>query len=452
MRFTTIEMLEKLVAFDTVSRTSNLELIDFVANYLSDLGITAEIDYKGDRTCANLYATIGPEDVGGVALSGHTDVVPVEGQPWSTDPFRLYAQGERLHARGAVDMKGFIAGALALLPELLEQKQLTTPIHLSLSYDEEVGCIGVRSLIEKLAARQVRPTSVIVGEPTSMEVVSAHKGKASYRCHVRGREGHSALTDCGVNAIENAAEVITFLKRLSEEIRDGDAHDPGFSPPYTTVHTGLIHGGTQLNIIPRDCYFDFEYRCLPGEDAGLLLDRTKAFAAKLEQQMQSVAADTGFTWEEISNIPGFEAGPEALTLVEQILDARIDAAQMDETQLDETQMDEAQMDETQSDTANSSDGVGPRAKPRSDGVSRRAEPRADSASRQPNPSADSVSRRAQFKVSYGTEAGLFQQAGMPAVVCGPGSITQAHKPDEYLELGQVHALESFLRSLFVKCV
>ncbi|MEM7164252.1 MAG: acetylornithine deacetylase [Planctomycetota bacterium] len=382
MRFTTIEMLEHLVGFDTVSRTSNLDLIDFVANYLADLGVEAEIDYKDDRTRANLYATVGPQDVGGIALSGHTDVVPVAGQPWTTDPFRLVPNGERLHGRGTVDMKGFIAGALALLPELLEQGSLAIPIHLALSYDEEVGCIGVRSLIDQLAVRDVRPRQVIVGEPTSMATVCAHKGKASYRCHVRGHEAHSALTDRGVNAIEAAAEVITFLRRLGDEIRDDkQQHDAAFDPPYSTVHTGLIQGGTQLNIIPRDCYFDFEFRCLPGQDSDQLLARTEQFAAQLEVAMQQVVADTGFTWEEISSIPGFEAGAGALDLVDRLRNAA-------------------------------------------------GEP---------------------LKVSYGTEAGLFQRGGMPAVVCGPGSIRQAHKPDEYIELSELTALEELLRKLFAHC-
>lgn len=375
----TIDLIRKLVAFDTTSRNSNLELIRFVQDYLKTHGIEAKLVFDESGKKANLFATIGPADRPGLLLSGHTDVVPVDGQKWTSDPFAVTEKDGRLYGRGTCDMKSFVATALALAPDF-QRAKLTSPVHFSFSYDEEVGCVGVRRLIAELDRLKLRPNACVVGEPTSMKVVRAHKGKISYRCHVRGFECHSSLAPHGVNAVEYGAEVVTHIRRLERRFAAEGPFDAAFDVPHTTAHTGLMQGGTALNIVPKECRFDFEFRYLPGQDPSALVAEVKRFAeTELEPEMKCVHADAGFSWEEISGFPG-------LTIDE---DAEI------------------------SQMAKSAAG--------------------DNA--------------AAGKVAFGTEAGLFNAAGIPTIVCGPGNIEQAHKPDEFVALEQIALCEAFLRRL-----
>jgi acetylornithine deacetylase len=373
-----IDMIRRLVGFDTTSRESNLVLIDFVRDYLEGWGVDSELVFDAEHRKANLYATIGPEDRGGVMLSGHTDVVPVDGQAWDSDPFAIAEKRGALYGRGTADMKSFIAVALSLVPEFTA-RQLKTPVHFAFSYDEEVGCIGVRGLIAKLRERPVRPTACIVGEPTLMQPVIAHKGKISLRCHVRGLESHSALAHEGVNAVEAAAEIVAYLKSMARRKRDGGPFDAGFSPPYTTVHTGTIAGGTALNIVPRDCRFDFEFRNIPGDDPAPLLGEVRRYAeTRLLPEMRQVSAATGITFEEMNAVEAFDMPADhELVQMAQALSG-----------------------------------------------------------------ANSVG-----KVSFCAEAGLFQEAAIPTVICGPGSIEVAHKPNEHVAIDQVRQCEAFMRRL-----
>ncbi len=291
-RFTSRDMLDRLVAFDTTSRDANLPLIDFVADYLDGLGISSlKVDYEpGKKT--NLYATIGPGGPGGIVLSGHTDVVPVDGQDWASDPFKLDERDGRLYGRGTCDMKGFIAVALAMAPEF-KAADLKTPIHFALSCDEEVGCRGVRPLVAHMKDHLPRPRAVIVGEPTSMQVVNAHKGAVTFATEVTGHEAHSSCTHLGVNAIMVAGELLVELNRIAADMRERGDPSRRFDPPYTTVHVGLIEGGTAKNIIPRRCAFTWETRLVPGSDPKEVPKRFDAFARTLEPAMKRIAADAG---------------------------------------------------------------------------------------------------------------------------------------------------------------
>lgn len=373
-----VEMIRRLVAFDTTSRDSNLALIDFVRDYLKALGIDSQLVFDESGRKANLFATLGPAGKPGLMLSGHTDVVPVDGQEWSTDPFKVEQRDGRLFGRGTCDMKSFLAVILALTPEFA-RADLRTPLHLAFSYDEEVGCLGVRRLIADLAKRDIRPIACVVGEPTEMKVIRAHKGKLSVRARVRGFECHSSLAPKGVNAIQYAAEAIAYLNRMGKRIAETGPFDREFDIPHTTVHTGLIQGGTALNIVPKDCWFDFEFRHLPADDPNALFAEVRKFAeSELQPQMRRVHADTGFSWEELSSFPGLDTSEDA-----------------DITAL---------------------------AKAASGG-------------------------NATAKVAFGTEAGLFDEAGIPTIICGPGSIDQAHKPNEFVALDQIAQCEAFLRRL-----
>jgi len=378
----TIELIKQLIAFDTTSRNSNLELMSFVAEYLKTLGVESELVHNEERTKANLYATLGPGDRPGIALSGHTDVVPVDGQDWDTDPFQVVEKDSKLYGRGTSDMKSFIGVCLALAPEFLE-RDIETPLHLVFSHDEEIGCVGVRSLIDILKDRPLKPSGVIIGEPTDMKVVRAHKGKLSYRCQVRGFEAHSSLAHVGVNAVEAAAEAVAYLKSMARRHRDEGPFDAELEPPYTTVHTGTIHGGTALNIVPRDCSFEFEFRHLPEDDPHALLGELREHVSRhIEPEMTTRQPSCGFHFEPISRIPGLSTDEEA------------EIVQL-----------------AKSLTGQNTTG----------------------------------------KVAFGTEAGLFQDNGMPAVVCGPGSIDQAHKPNEFIALEQIARCEAFVRKLFERC-
>jgi acetylornithine deacetylase len=373
-----VDMLRKLIAFPTVSRDSNLAFIDFVREFLAPFDADISLTYDDGRRKANLFATLGPRGEPGIALSGHTDVVPTEGQAWDTDPFRLVEKDGRLYGRGTADMKGFIACVLALVPEFA-RRGLKTPLHLALSYDEEVGCLGVGRLIAGLQRAGIQPRSCIVGEPTEMRPIVAHKGKRSYRCTVRGHAGHSAYAPQGVNAVEYAAVAVAFLRGMRLRRRDHGPYDRGFDIAYTTVHTGVMHGGTALNIIPNQCSFDFEFRHLPGDDPDALQREFEDFVrSKLEPEMRAVHPDTGFAIEKLSDIPVLDTRPE-----EEIV-----------------------------------------------GLTQE------------------LSGTSEFgKVSFGTEASQFQRAGIPTVICGPGSIVQAHKPNEYVTVEQINRCDEFLRGL-----
>jgi acetylornithine deacetylase len=372
-----LDLIKRLVAFDTTSHLSNLEAIAFIRERLEALGAECRLTYNDDKRKANLYATLGPADRPGIMLSGHTDVVPVDGQAWSSDPFRLTERDGKFFGRGAADMKSFIGLALALAPEFVE-RGLHTPLNFSFSYEEEFGCVGVRRLIADMAGLPVQPRLCIVGEPTGMKVIAGHKGKRSLRCQVRGKEGHSALST-GVNAVEAAAQVISHIKSMQRRIRREGPFDAAYDPPYTTVHTGLVRGGHALNIVPNDCWFEFEIRALPRQDVDALNDDIVAFARReVEPEMQAAAAETGFDFEVMNDSAGFDLPDDhpAVRFVTAL-------------------------------TGDNSTG----------------------------------------RVSFGTEAGLFTSAGVPSVVCGPGFIEQAHKPDEFISREQLARGEAFLRRL-----
>ena len=373
-----LEMAKRLVTFDTTSRNSNLTLIEFIRDYLDGYSVESELVFDETGAKANLYATIGPQDRSGIMLSGHTDVVPIDDQDWHTDPFKPVEKDDRLYGRGSSDMKAFIATVLSLVPQLVSRK-LREPIHLSFSYDEEVGCLGVRRLIDVIAVRPNRPRLCIVGEPTEMQVGIGHKGKHTLRCQVHGHEAHSSLVHQGVNAIEAAGELIAKLKEIARRKRDHGPFDPDFDPPYSTIHTGVIHGGTALNIVPRECVFDFEIRPLPGEDIAPMIDELRDLAAnRLLPEMRAVQPHTNIVIEERSAAPALNT-----------------AADAEVTQF----------------------------------------------------AAALSGGNATIKVPFGTEGGLFSAAGIPTIICGPGSIDQAHKPDEFVALDQIARCERFLQRL-----
>ncbi|WP_210711681.1 acetylornithine deacetylase [Pseudomonas sp. MWU349] len=372
------ELLARLVGFATVSRDSNLELIGFIRDYLASHGVHSELIYNPERTKANLFASIGPEDRGGVVLSGHTDVVPVDGQAWSVEPFVLSEREGRLYGRGTADMKGFIASVLAAVPGLT-RRRLRLPVHLAFSYDEEVGCLGVRPMLERMQQRPHKPLLCLIGEPTELRPVLGHKGKLAMRCQVRGAACHSAYAPYGVNAIEYAARLIGKLGEIGSRLAQPEHHDPRFDPPFSTVQAGTIQGGRALNIVPAECQFDFEVRTLPGYDAQAVVDQLQGYARdQLLPQMQAVQADTGIALQPLSAYPGLAtaADSEAAELLALLSGSR------------------------------------------------------------------------EFgTVAFGTEGGLFHQAGIPTVVCGPGSMDQGHKPDEFISLEQLHACDALLLRL-----
>jgi len=369
------DLLAQLVRFDTTSRESNLALIDFVRTYLQDLGVACELVYNEHKSKANLLATIGPTDVPGIVLSGHTDVVPVDGQRWSVAPFELTEKHGKLYGRGTADMKGYIACVLASVPALLEAP-LRMPVHIALSYDEEVGCLGVRSLIERFHGQAVKPLLCVIGEPTELKPVLGHKGKLAVRCEVQGAACHSAYAPSGVNAIEYAARLISELVRLGEELKAPPQLDERFDPPFSTVQTGVISGGKALNIVPQNCTFDFEVRSLPAQDPWQVAQQLQRYAEQtLLPAMQAVSAQSAISFSELSSYPGLATSLEsqAAEWVAQFCDSR-----------------------------------------------------------------------AFGTVAFGTEGGLFDRAGIPTVVCGPGSMEQGHKPDEFISVEQLAACDRML--------
>ena len=308
-------ILQQLVSFDTTSYKSNLALVEFVQHYLNDYGINSHLVPDASGKKANLYATIGanPEqpNTGGIMLSGHTDVVPVAGQDWFTDPFTLVEQDGKLFARGSADMKGFIALVLSRVPSMLAQP-LQMPFHLAFSYDEEIGCVGVRGLLTLLEQLPVRPVMCIVGEPTSMQVVIGHKGKASYRVKVTGHACHSGQAPQGVNAVDYAAQLVVYISNIAQNSALNGPFDHDYKVPYTTLHTGTIQGGTALNIVPNHCEFEFEIRYLAQQDPAPLVDKIADYAKfELEPKMQKVASETGINIEQTASYPGLLIEPEA---------------------------------------------------------------------------------------------------------------------------------------------
>jgi acetylornithine deacetylase len=315
MNYTITEMLSKLISFDTTTRNSNLPLIEFVEDYLNSHAVPhLRVDYESERK-TNLYATIGPDVAGGIVLSGHTDVVPVDGQNWSSDPFVMEERDGKLFGRGTADMKGFIAVALALVPHFKAMK-LTRPIHLALSCDEEVGCKGVRPLVAHMRDHLKKPRAVIVGEPTSMQVVNGHKSAVTFSTEITGLEGHSSLTDQGVNAIMVAAEMIGEMNRIRHDlIAEGDTTGR-FNPPYSTIHVGVIAGGTAKNIIPRKCDFQWETRLLPKADPQAVPLRLERFAKTLQPAMQAISSHAGIITTQTNAVPGL--APERDSVAEHL--------------------------------------------------------------------------------------------------------------------------------------
>lgn len=371
-------MIERLIAFNTVSRDSNLGLIEWVRDYLQGCGAVTRLTYDESGKKANLFATLGDSPKPGLILSGHTDVVPVDGQQWDTDPFRAVERDGKLYARGSADMKGFIGIILAQAPKFvkaLNDQRLDAPLHYSLSYDEEVGCIGVRGLIRDLEENHIRPAGCVVGEPTSMQPIIAHKSTHKFRCTVHGREAHSSYVTHGVNAIEYAARVVVFVRQIADRLAQAETRDYGFTVPYSTLSTGMIRGGIAFNVVPKDCVFHFDMRTLPHTSADALYQEIHAFAQKLASEMQAVDAASGIDLEWVSQTAGLAA-------------AETDAIVQWAMQL----------------SRNSRAG----------------------------------------KVSYGTEAGLFQRMGVPSVICGPGDIAQAHGPNEFVTLEQLAQCERFM--------
>jgi acetylornithine deacetylase len=314
-------MLRRLVGFDTVSRKSNLAAIEFIRDYLDGHGIASRLTFDDAGGKANLFATIGPPDRPGIILSGHSDVVPVDDQAWSSDPFVLRESEGLFYGRGAVDMKGFIAVALAMVPEL-KSRAVAAPVHLAFSYDEEVGCIGVSRLIEQIGMAEARPFACVVGEPTGMVPITGQKGLQVRRCRVKGREAHSSRTPYGVNAVEAAAELIAKIRSIGRRIQLDGPFDPAFDPPYSTVHCGTVHGGTVQNIVPSHCDFTYEIRNLPGHDPEPLLAEIERHARdSLEPEMKQVDPEAGFAFFDRARLPDYEIAEShsAVVLVKQAL-------------------------------------------------------------------------------------------------------------------------------------
>lgn len=397
-----VEWLKRLIAFDTVSRHSNLALIEEVQAYCISLGLEPVLTFndttdrehssnKANQSKANLFVSVpaggGLADTasatikGGIVLSGHTDVVPVDGQDWLSNPFKAEIRGNKLYGRGACDMKGFIACALNLLPQavaLSQQGRLRKPLHLALSFDEEVGCLGAPLMLEELSQRGINPDYCIVGEPSSMKMVVAHKGISVFRCSVHGKSAHSSLTHQGVNAISYAAKLIGFIDELASQLAQSDQVDPMFDVPYSTLSIGTIEGGTATNIVPNLCEFTFDYRNLPSMGTQDILPVIEQRITELNQQMQQVDSQTGIKIEQLESVPAMtDTESEAL---QQLI-------------------------------------------------------------------AGLVQSSARHKVAYATEGGQFTNAGIATVICGPGSIEQAHKADEYVELAQLAECDDFLQKL-----
>jgi acetylornithine deacetylase len=376
------DILTALVGFDTVSRNSNLDLIAWVEQYLDRHGVKHERIYDETGKKSNLWATLGPADVPGYILSGHTDVVPVDDQNWTDSPFKLTERDGKLYGRGSTDMKGYVACCLAAVPDMLNAN-LKKPLHLAFSYDEEVGCIGARGIVAKLPERPAKPIACFVGEPTGMDVVIGHKAKRSLKVTVHGRTCHSSLAPLGVNAVEYAARVITKIRDISDRMARKGARDELYDVPFTTGHTGYLHGGTALNIVPDIATFEFEFRTIAADKSADLAREVIDYAKTvLEPEMQAVAPEAGIVFEDRSEFAGLNTAENAeVTLLAKQLSGR----------------------------------------------------------------------NSHSKVAYGTEAGLFSDAGVPTIVIGPGLIDQAHKADEFIAITELEKCGVFLNRLIALC-
>jgi acetylornithine deacetylase len=378
-----IEILRKLVGFDTTSFKSNLDLIKFIENYLNDFNIKSKLVYDETKNKANLFATIGKDSKGGIVLSGHTDVVPTKNQKWSSDPFTLTERDNKLFGRGSSDMKGFIAVVLSRISKMAETK-LNKPIHLAFSYDEEIGCVGVHGLLDLIEKKSINPEFCIVGEPTSMEVVIGHKGKHAYDVKVDGYSCHSGQAPYGVNAINYAAKLISYIEELNKEKSKIGPFDNEYEIPYSTLSTGIINGGTILNIVPNLCLFEFEIRHLAEDDPKTIMQKIHDYADELiMKEMQKISPKANITFAEKINYPGLNIS-ETINPVKQVKNML------------------------------------------------------------------NVSKHK--KVIFGTEGGLFKKKlNIPTIVCGPGSIDQAHKPDEYIAIEQLEKGGKFIDNLITSC-
>lgn len=372
------EMLERLIAFDTVSDRSNLDLIAFVETYLANWNVASQRVYDTSGHKASLIASIGPEADGGIVLSAHTDVVPVDGQPWSANPFKMRVTDGRLYGRGAADMKGFAATVLSHVPKFL-QADLKRPLHIALSYDEEIGCLGAPALVERLLKSGGRPELVIVGEPTRMKVVTGHKGIIVLKTAVHGHAVHSSQLHRGVSAISVAARLITWLDAQTAENRENAESGSPFDPPYTTLHCGTITGGQAHNITAPFCEFQTDIRMMPGEKAEHWVARYRRFIdEEILPSIRSIAPDCRIDITEIANVAGLA--------------------------------------------------------PETDGAAERLARRI-------------TGDNGRHVVGFATEGGIFQEHGLSTVVCGPGSIDQAHQPDEYIELSELAKCSRFLDAI-----
>jgi len=369
--------ISRLVAYDTTSSKSNLDLIEDVEGYLHGLGVATFRVASDDLTKTNLYAIIGPLVEGGVVLSGHTDVVPVAGQNWDTDPFEVVEKNGKLFGRGVADMKSFCAIGLSLVPEMLNAK-LTRPLILAFSYDEEIGCIGAPRMIAEIADKVPAPAAVIVGEPTSMKVVDGHKGISSYRVNVTGYTTHSSQTDRGVSAVEAAAKLITKIAMMREAREKAANQDSPFDPPYSTMTVNVAHGGAQLNIMAGEAYFEWDLRVMPGDSPVEIFKEFEDYAHGVEAEMRARAAGCRIEIVQMTNAPS----------------------------------------------------LAPSARNRAADLAKAI-----------------TGRNATDVVAYAAEAGQFQEAGFATVICGPGSIDQAHQPNEFITIEQVREGTVFIRRL-----
>ncbi len=374
-------ILDRLLAFETVSSLPNIGLMDYVRDLLAEAGIASVLIADETGKKANLYATVGPEGIGGVMLSGHTDVVPVEGQAWTKPPFALTEEGGRYYGRGACDMKGFVACAIAATLAA-KGRDLKVPLHLALSHDEEVGCLGVRSLIEMLEGAPVRPAMCIVGEPTGMQVATGHKGKVALRATCIGREGHSALAPMALNALHLGADFLNAVRALQADVAEHGLRDGDYDVPYTTLHVGKFNGGVQVNIVPNRCVLDFEIRSLAGDDPEVLIARLRAAAEAIVAPLRGTFPEAEIVVERLWDYPGLGTPSDAgvVNFVKGLTGAN-----------------------------------------------------------------------GTMKVAFGTEGGLFsQRLGIPTVICGPGSMAQGHKPDEFVTVEQMARCEAMMAALLTR--
>jgi acetylornithine deacetylase len=372
-----LELVQSLVRINTVSRNSNLELIHLVRDALQKIGVKSRLTYNRDKTKANLFATLGEGKPAGIILSGHTDTVPWDGQDWTVDPLAGLVKDGKLYGRGSADMKGFIGMALAHA-EQFAHSPAPFAIHLALSYDEEIGCFGVKELIADMKDAGIQPLACIVGEPTNMVPAIAHKGVYRYRCCVRGKEAHSSLTPQSVNAIEEAAKLIAHIRGMADDMRANEPRYEGFDVPFSTASVGQFQGGIADNVVPRDAWFHYEFRDLPTADVVSMQKQVLAQSNIAQAAMKKVAPEAGFSFEPICEVPSFlGSAKDAITQLAQRLSGEASTT----------------------------------------------------------------------LVAFGTEAGIFKNAGIPTVVCGPGSINQAHQPDEFVSLAQLARCEQFMQKL-----